>query len=1317
MHVDLKKQCSHCLGSDFVDDMLKCKMCYSFYHSFCLLPTDEKNDANDWICFPCRADKDGFGFMDGHEYTLKTFQKKADSFKAQWFAGREISDEVIEKEYWKLVEQGDVPCAVEYGSDLDTETYGSGFPTTGLYARNGWNLCNLPKVANSVLKHLTNVSGITVPWFYVGMLFSSFCWHNEDHYCYSINYVHTGASKHWYGVPGLKAPLFEKCLEKKLPGMFRAQPDLLFHMITMVSPQTLQEAGVPVYYTIQKAGEFVITFPQAYHGGFNHGFNAAEAVNFSPADWLSYGLRGMERYREMNRTPVFPHDLLMCSLAEDGCADQEELAWLLAGLRRMCREETARRMNLFKIGLRKGVPWDENTLVDAKIRTSRSDAPPKKKMRSRYNKDASEASSKHAQCVICRHALYLSAIFCESCDSSRKVCLRHFHQLCGCEISAKRILFRHSITDLEEMVNKVSESVQNPKKKTSIGGTTVPGPADLKMILRENKQVLSDIEVSKFQLPRCSSPWDTSEYIKTLEQYFPEAHEKTKVPKLTAEQLTDYLEQATHFIWGDSHASEVRQLMGKMKRVRELAVLLETLKVPKSDRSTNSLKQALSVADVSTLHDCSDLLMEIQNGPLLLSSSHQSGLDRLISIINRGENLQKRISELLQDQSDSDDGDRTSPKSVKEQEKMQVEGEEERELVDLDMLNGLQEECKALPVSIPANHQFERFVRKVQTWISKVEPIIQTERSARGQRVLAMLMDGKPFPRPTQVKLDIAEALLDEGEALGTQVDLVELELLRAVLKRVKAHSDSVSQLLGPFMRLEKKVSDAADTNTSGDELAADDQPGSPSGSTNTNLHDNHGTIKVETQHEVSKGGEEQRCMVEYEALKSVFEADAELPIRTREGAYVSKQMKVIDSWKKSVLPVIDEADKNITAVDTKVVSDVVKSMPKFFKGMPFQQELSDLIATYSWVDLFCQVTRSFEQQAESGSEIDETASTRTVSSQHSPSEATVAVQERPAATKISLPLVMNTPARPSYKLFVRAPRSMFELFLAEGNKLQNLDYPWAKQLKEYIGLLRGHLEKAETVQQKASDAFQVLSSEAPSKPLTLQQLEDLWAVIETSIIYIEHSPAIEAAVREGKEWRSRILSLCPVISNVIDSGASSRKRHKSKRRSRPSSRSPPPAPCVKQESPSPTIDELRALVTKADRLKAYVKQGDAYLLLLQHVANIDEWIAMARKAVLEFDKIPLPTLQVSAWKAKVDSISSTPVETHSSRASSEQVADISELLKGLGLVSKDQTCKIEYDNNSSLALKIFKEALPPGNLQIQLRRVAARAQSHALER
>ncbi|XP_057244301.1 lysine-specific demethylase 5C-like, partial [Malurus melanocephalus] len=72
---------------------------------------------------------------------------------------------------------------------------------------------------------------------------------------------------------------------------------------------------VHVVRTNQCAGEFVITFPRAYHSGFNQGYNFAEAVNFCTADWLPAGRQCIEHYRRLRRYCVFSHEELICKMA------------------------------------------------------------------------------------------------------------------------------------------------------------------------------------------------------------------------------------------------------------------------------------------------------------------------------------------------------------------------------------------------------------------------------------------------------------------------------------------------------------------------------------------------------------------------------------------------------------------------------------------------------------------------------------------------------------------------------------------------------------------------------------------------------------------------------------------------------------------------------------------------------------------------------------------------------------------------------------------------------------------------------------------
>merc|ERR1719193_638117 len=168
------------------------------------------------------------------------------------------------------------------------------------------NLMNLIRARGNVLGELEEeISGVTVPWTSVGMQFSTFAWHTEDQYQYSINYNHTGAPKQWYGVPGLQASQFEEVFAKYLPNLSKKQPNILTMLVTQIPPYILAENGVTINRCLQKPGEFVVTFPQAYHAGFNHGYNVAEAVNFATADWFTFGFKSLSWYRTLRKKCTF----------------------------------------------------------------------------------------------------------------------------------------------------------------------------------------------------------------------------------------------------------------------------------------------------------------------------------------------------------------------------------------------------------------------------------------------------------------------------------------------------------------------------------------------------------------------------------------------------------------------------------------------------------------------------------------------------------------------------------------------------------------------------------------------------------------------------------------------------------------------------------------------------------------------------------------------------------------------------------------------------------------------------------------------------
>jgi histone demethylase JARID1 len=114
-----------------------------------------------------------------------------------------------------------------------------------------------------------------------------------------------------YGVPGAKGDVFETKMRELVPELFDRHPDLLFQIVTQFSPAALKSVGIPLYHATQEPGEFMITFPQAFHAGFNHGFNCAEAVNFATPDWIKWGAKAQAQYRKIRKVPIFAYEVLL----------------------------------------------------------------------------------------------------------------------------------------------------------------------------------------------------------------------------------------------------------------------------------------------------------------------------------------------------------------------------------------------------------------------------------------------------------------------------------------------------------------------------------------------------------------------------------------------------------------------------------------------------------------------------------------------------------------------------------------------------------------------------------------------------------------------------------------------------------------------------------------------------------------------------------------------------------------------------------------------------------------------------------------------
>ncbi|KFP65134.1 Lysine-specific demethylase 5B, partial [Cariama cristata] len=480
--------CLLCGSGNDEDRLLLCDGCDDSYHTFCLIPPLHDVPKGDWRCPQCLAQEcnkpqEAFGFEQAsRDYTLRTFGEMADAFKSDYFnmPVHMVPTELVEKEFWRLVSTIEEDVTVEYGADIASKEFGSGFPVRGgkfkvrpeeeEYLDSGWNLNNMPVMEQSVLAHITaDICGMKLPWLYVGMCFSSFCWHIEDHWSYSINYLHWGEPKTWYGAPGYAAEQLEDVMKKLAPELFESQPDLLHQLVTIMNPNTLMAHGVPVYRTNQCAGEFVITFPRAYHSGFNQGFNFAEAVNFCTVDWLPLGRQCVEHYRLLNRYCVFSHDEMICKMASKAdVLDVVVASTVQKDMAIMIEDEKRLREKVDKLG----VTDSERVAFELFPDDER-------------------------QCLKCKTTCFMSAVYCP-CKPGLLVCLYHVEDLCSCPTYKYKLGYRYTLEELYPMMNALKMRAESYNEWASNVNEALETKINNKKSLISFKALIEESEMKKF---------------------------------------------------------------------------------------------------------------------------------------------------------------------------------------------------------------------------------------------------------------------------------------------------------------------------------------------------------------------------------------------------------------------------------------------------------------------------------------------------------------------------------------------------------------------------------------------------------------------------------------------------------------------------------------------------------------------------------------------------------------------------------------------------------------------------------------------------
>ncbi|XP_061178889.1 lysine-specific demethylase 5A-like isoform X2 [Saccostrea echinata] len=743
--------CHMCNRGDGEEYMLLCDGCDDAFHTYCLIPPMPEVPKGDWRCPKCVAKAccrplNPYGFEQAKkDYSLQSFGEMADQFKSNYFnmPVHMVPCEMVEKEFWRLVNCIEEDVSVEYGADIHASEMGSGFPTKDTkdmfpedeeYINSGWNLNNLPVLEQSVLCHINaDISGMKIPWCYVGMCFSSFCWHNEDHWSYSINYMHWGEPKTWYGVPGAMADLFEDVMKKSAPELFEASPDLLHQLTTIMNPNILMDHGVPIVRTNQHAGEFIITFPRAYHAGFNQGYNFAEAVNFAPADWLPIGRACIEHYRSLCRQCVFSHEELVCKMA----ADPDNLDLIIAAsthkdLLAIVEDERKQRKNLLEMGTKEAEREAFELLPDDE-----------------------------RQCDFCKTTCFLSAVTCP-CKPNKVVCIHHVDKLCVCKPSQYCLRYRYTLDELPTMLNRLKVRAESFDNWTTKVRTALEAEVEEKVDLSDLKEYISEAEEKRFpdselmqqlvmavnEAEKCANV--AAQLVSKKARTRNRHNEGKYIAKLSLDELNCFYEQVASLACVIKEAKLVKELLDKVVQFQKDAQEALEAENPDSEKLEQLIEFSVTL-DVD-LQEIPKLKQVLQQAKwldevklTLLEDQQQVTLESMRKLMEAGvglaphpavEKAMAELQELL-----------TVSERWEEKARICLQARPRHVMATLEAIIN---EAKGIPAFLPNVSSLKDALKKAKDWTQKVETVQNSDSYPYLDALESLVNKGRPIP----VRLD-----------------------------------------------------------------------------------------------------------------------------------------------------------------------------------------------------------------------------------------------------------------------------------------------------------------------------------------------------------------------------------------------------------------------------------------------------------------------------------------------------------------------------------------------------------------------------------